>query len=171
MMSSPARALLEIAGEVTPQDLERALDEGLVRRLVRVSEVRAVLARNRRCRGSAALAALANEGDDEDDPVGGGETVPDIDRKGAPATPRSTWSRALQVDFLWREQRLIVETDGYNVHRGRRAFKQDRERDAELEAAGWRVIRLRRRQLLYEPEVILFRLGQMMGASPRVRAA
>jgi very-short-patch-repair endonuclease len=38
----------------------------------------------------------------------------------------------LEVDFLWREQRLIVETDGYRYHRGSAAFEADRERDNRL---------------------------------------
>lgn len=45
------------------------------------------------------------------------------------------------VDFLWREQRLAVETDGYRAHRGRQAFEDDRERELALGMLG---IRLRR---------------------------
>jgi very-short-patch-repair endonuclease len=45
------------------------------------------------------------------------------------------------VDFLWREQRLAVETDGYRAHRGRQAFEDDRERELALGIVG---IRLRR---------------------------
>jgi very-short-patch-repair endonuclease len=33
-----------------------------------------------------------------------------------------------EVDFLWRERRLIVETDGFRHHRTRRAFERDRAR-------------------------------------------
>jgi very-short-patch-repair endonuclease len=46
-----------------------------------------------------------------------------------------------EVDFVWREQRLIVETDGYQSHRGRVTFEADRERDSELRARGWNVLR------------------------------
>ena len=46
------------------------------------------------------------------------------------------------VDFLWREQRLIVETDGFRYHRGRQAFDDDRSRDLELRLLGFEVIRL-----------------------------
>jgi len=51
------------------------------------------------------------------------------------------------VDFLWREQRLIVETDGYRYHRGRIAFEDDRARDLELRALGYDVVRLTYRQV------------------------
>src|ERR671922_12174 len=36
------------------------------------------------------------------------------------------------VDFLWRAERLAVETDGYGAHRGRQAFEDDRERELAL---------------------------------------
>ena len=35
-------------------------------------------------------------------------------------------SEPTQVDFLWRETRVIAETDGYRTHRTRQAFRRDR---------------------------------------------
>jgi very-short-patch-repair endonuclease len=55
------------------------------------------------------------------------------------------------VDFLWREHRLIVETDGYVHHRGRAAFEADRARDTELKLRGYEVVRLTYRQVVEEP--------------------
>jgi very-short-patch-repair endonuclease len=55
------------------------------------------------------------------------------------------------VDFLWRERRLIVETDGYKYHRGRSAFLSDHDRDLKLRALGYEVIRLSEEQLANEP--------------------
>jgi len=54
---------------------------------------------------------------------------------------------ALEVDFLWRQRHLIVETDGYRYHRGRAAFESDRARDLALRAAGYEVIRLSEQQI------------------------
>jgi very-short-patch-repair endonuclease len=55
------------------------------------------------------------------------------------------------ADFLWRDQQLIVETDGYRYHRGRAAFEDDRARDLELRALGFEVLRLSHRQVTEEP--------------------
>jgi very-short-patch-repair endonuclease len=55
------------------------------------------------------------------------------------------------VDFLWRERRLVVETDGYAPHRGKIAFQDDRERDLRLRGLGFTVIRLSERQINEEP--------------------
>ena len=55
------------------------------------------------------------------------------------------------VDFLWRAERLIVETDGYIYHRGRQAFRDDRDRDVELELLGFRVVRFDDTRIETEP--------------------
>jgi hypothetical protein len=39
-----------------------------------------------------------------------------------------------RADFLWPQQKVIVEVDSHGYHR--RRFEQDRERDAELAARG-----------------------------------
>lgn len=42
-----------------------------------------------------------------------------------------------QVDFLWREQRVVVEVDGFKYHKTRAAFRRDRKRDRLLEVEGY----------------------------------
>ncbi len=51
-----------------------------------------------------------------------------------------------EVDFLWREQRLIVEADVWGAHRSRSAFEEDRARDAHLALLGYQVVRFTWRQ-------------------------
>lgn len=51
------------------------------------------------------------------------------------------------VDFLWRERRLVVETDSYLYHRGEVAFQDDHARDLELMRRGFEVLRLSELQL------------------------
>jgi very-short-patch-repair endonuclease len=46
-----------------------------------------------------------------------------------------------EVDFVWREARLIVEVNGWESHRTRSAFEEDRARDARLAVLGYEVIR------------------------------
>ena len=52
-----------------------------------------------------------------------------------------------QPDFLWRAQRLIVETDGWETHSTRRAFERDRRRDLLLLRAHYRTARVTWRQV------------------------
>ena len=57
----------------------------------------------------------------------------------------------IEVDFHWRAQRLIVETDGYATHGTRSGFARDRERDRRLLIAGWRVMRFTWREVVRSP--------------------
>jgi very-short-patch-repair endonuclease len=56
-----------------------------------------------------------------------------------------------RVDFLWRDQRLIVEVDGWEAHRTRSAFEEDRARDVRLKLLGYTVVRFTWRQLTDDP--------------------
>jgi very-short-patch-repair endonuclease len=55
------------------------------------------------------------------------------------------------VDFLWRAQRVVVETDSYRTHGGVLAFEEDRERDMWLKVNGYEVVRITDRQLETDP--------------------
>lgn len=51
------------------------------------------------------------------------------------------------VDFLWPHQALIVEVDGWEAHRSRSAFEEDRARDARLAVLGYETVRFTWRQV------------------------
>jgi len=58
------------------------------------------------------------------------------------------------VDFLWRKERLIVETDSYATHGGTIAFEDDRTRDLYLRRLGYTVHHISERQLDLEPRAV-----------------
>jgi very-short-patch-repair endonuclease len=66
------------------------------------------------------------------------------------------------VDFLWSDARLIVEVDGYSVHRGRHAFEADRARDTKLKLLGYEVIRFTWRQLTENPAGVAAALRRLL---------
>jgi hypothetical protein len=66
------------------------------------------------------------------------------------------------------ELERAVEVDGYAFHRGRAAFERDRARDAQLVAAGLRIMRITWRQLADEPEAVVARLAAALAAPGRV---
>jgi very-short-patch-repair endonuclease len=74
-----------------------------------------------------------------------------------------------EVDFLWRDQGLIVEVDGFAFHSSRVAFERDRLRDAELQAHGWRVIRVTWRQIAHQPEAVVALLAAALATPGRSR--
>ncbi len=72
-------------------------------------------------------------------------------------------TKGYELDFLWPEQRLVVEVDGRRFHGHRAAFERDRRRDATLVAAGYRVIRVTWRQITEEPLAVVATLAQALG--------
>jgi very-short-patch-repair endonuclease len=73
------------------------------------------------------------------------------------------------VDFLWRQATLegpsaslVVETDGWQGHRGRQAFEDDRARDLYLRNRGYEVVRFSWRQLGSDPDAIAFLLRRYL---------
>jgi very-short-patch-repair endonuclease len=79
------------------------------------------------------------------------------------------------VDFLWRERRLVVETDSYLYHRGEVAFQEDRARELGLMRRGFEVLRISELQLDEEPaqvaEVLAARLARTGDAARRGQEA
>jgi very-short-patch-repair endonuclease len=59
-----------------------------------------------------------------------------------------------EVDFLWRDQRLVVEVDFFTYHRGSVAFEDDHARDLDLRRRGLSVHRYTDKQLESEPDAI-----------------
>jgi hypothetical protein len=57
-----------------------------------------------------------------------------------------------EVDFTWPAARVAVETDSYGFHRGRSAFENDHERDLDLRAAGYDLVRLTYLQVTTAPD-------------------
>jgi very-short-patch-repair endonuclease len=71
-----------------------------------------------------------------------------------------------EVDCHWPEQRQIVELDGWQGHRTRTAFREDRARDRRLRVAGYSVTRLTWNQLDDEPEAVAVDLRALLLPGP-----
>jgi very-short-patch-repair endonuclease len=76
-----------------------------------------------------------------------------------------------ECDFVWREERLIAETDGGAAHGTRRAKERDPVRDADLQIAGWRVIRIPSIRLSRQPDAVETQLRRLLGPGPAAPAA
>jgi very-short-patch-repair endonuclease len=152
-VTSCARTLADLASEVTPRVLERAVNEAYVARLVTADELEAVAHR----RGAAPLRRLL------DAQAGPSFTRSEAERRllgllrraQLPAPATNARIAGFEVDCLWREARLVVEVDGFAFHGTRAAFERDRARDARLQSLGFVVIRVTWRQLRDEPESVI----------------
>lgn len=86
-------------------------------------------------------------------------------RYGLPRPQVNVWIGRRQIDFLWPDCRIAVETDGYTYHRGRQAFRDDRRRDLELRARGLEVVRLSEEQVDGEPERVAAILRRVLASA------
>lgn len=68
-----------------------------------------------------------------------------------------------EIDFLWRRQRLAVETDFYDYHRGATSFEDDHQRDLDLRRLGYRVRRYTGAQIRNHPALVVADLGEVLG--------
>ena len=68
----------------------------------------------------------------------------------------------MECDFVWHRERLVVEVDGWETHRTRRAFHEDRRRDQALRLNGWEVLRFTDRDVRRNPAHVTGVVGTLL---------
>lgn len=143
-----ARTILDVAASSRPDQIERMLREADFLRLTDPVGVPALLERYPRRPGSRALRAAIRRMDEST-----GRTRSELEERFKALVSQANLRRpevnatldlgtaTIRPDFLWRDQRLIVELDGWQAHGTKAAFEADRARDRAATRAGFRVIR------------------------------
>jgi len=164
--TSPARTLVDLAGEVGTRTLRSCFERAAARRLLDLDAIEASLRPRRR--GAPALRALIDEWRPAL-PAGAkprlkspleAMVLPLLTRRGLPV-PRCNApveladGRTIEVDFLWPQQRFVVEADSRDFHGTEAAFERDRWRDRELMRAGYGWLRVTKRQAERETEAVV----------------
>ena len=76
----------------------------------------------------------------------------------------------MEVDFLWRDARVVAETDGHAFHRTRQAFEDDHERTVALRLAGYQALRFTDRQVVGDGATVARAVGEALNATYAVRS-
>lgn len=154
-VTTPERALLDMAGRLDAKQQERALVEGDKRGCVRWPKLQRMVAWGRGKKGIGRLRRVAAEVD----PRAVESISPmEIDflalcrEFGVPLPQVNVWIEGFLVDFFWPAERVVVETDSYGHHANRPAFEDDHERTVALTAAGHQVHRATYRMLAWNPD-------------------
>lgn len=166
-VTAVARTVVDLAGDLGVRELEELVNEVQVRRLASLAALQQALDRGGPRQGAGVLRRILAEPDR-------GVTRSRAERRlrtllrsaGLPAPNTNARVGAYEADMLWSRERLIVEFDGFAAHGTRRAFERDRRRDARLQVAGYRVVRVTWRQLQEEPVAVVARLAVLL-AAPR----
>jgi very-short-patch-repair endonuclease len=160
-LTTPARTLLDLAGDAHGRMLEGVLAAALRRGLVGEGALSKLLERHPTLRGTSRLRALMSSGQAPALTPSEAEErfLAAIRRAQLPAPETNVMVCGYEVDFYWRSAKLVAEIDGFEFHSSRKMFEADRRREGILAAAGVRVIRITWRQLEKEPEAVLVRLA------------
>jgi very-short-patch-repair endonuclease/predicted transcriptional regulator of viral defense system len=164
-----ARTLLDLAEVVDHRGLERAIEQAEVLRLFDLRAVEDVLERANGRHGAAALrAVLAGLEEPALTDTELEERFLMLCRAASLPSPEvNEWLDiddlpAVKADFLWRRQRLVIETDGWESHGTRQAFERDRRRDERLKLAGYDLLRFTRRRIVADPSGVTRTVAQLL---------
>ena len=155
--TSVARTLVDLGDVVHRRAVERAVEQSDVLRLFDLSEVQRAIERAGPRRTGILLSVL-----EELD----GTTLTETDLEEAflalcraaalPSPEVNVWmtlpdGTPARIDFLWRPERLAVETDGGPFHRTRQSRERDARRDQLLRLMAFEPVRFTGRQVAREP--------------------
>lgn len=164
-VTTVARTLFDLAEAIDESRLERAWEEADRLNLLRLREVEEVCKRShgrRALKPTRRLLAKASAPVTTRSPLEDRFAAFCRDHR---LPPPATNAEILgyEVDALWLKERFVVELDGFAFHHHRAAFERDRARDAALQAAGYRTIRLTDRRLQREPNRVTAELRSLLG--------
>ncbi len=163
-VTAPARTMIDFAASARDDQLQAAISKARALRLITDDDMEQALQRCPTRSGSARLREILGNATARLTTRGAAERVllTLLSKAGLPGPETNVRIQGHVVDLLWREARLVVETDGYQLHGHRSAFERDRARDQALVAAGYRVIRVTWRQLEREPYAVVARIAQAL---------
>ena len=152
-VTSPARAIVDYAATANAGELEYAIAEAHAHHLTTEPQILAAIERVPNHAGAASLRSILSQpGGARRTRSGGERAMLRLTRAaGLPAPRTNVLIEGYTADFLWAEERLIVEVDGYDFHSSRAAFERDHRRDIVHKNAGYEVLRFTARQLEDEP--------------------
>jgi len=172
-VTCPARVLLDCAPRISDAQVKRLVNNARVNKSTRVTDEQLadIVARNPRHPGARALRWFV----DHDAGHRSESTLEDIlfpwcDRYGVPRPLTQVPLHGFRVDALHPDEKVVLELDGWDFHRGRESFESDRDRDAELAMHGFLVVRITWERFEQRPEREATRLLKILAARRRAVA-
>jgi Protein of unknown function (DUF559) len=148
--TTPPRTIVDLAGIVQARSLSRTIEQAAVLGMLDIPEIDRILAGPRR-RGSPLLREMLEDwrrykGETRLRSIMEAKLLPLLTRLNLPipgCNEKLTLDgETFEIDFLWRERRLAIETDGRQFHDNPNALLRDSNRNRALAKAGYSVLRL-----------------------------
>jgi very-short-patch-repair endonuclease len=147
------RTLFDLASVISPTQLRHAYQLACGRGQLDPRELKGLCQRSSGRRGLGALRALLDES-----PLPLSQTRSSLERRflrfcrdrGLPIPAVNVPLAGYEVDCLWPDHRVAVELDSWTHHSNRDAFESDRQRDARVQLAGYKILRVTDRRMTEE---------------------
>jgi len=171
-VTSPIRTLIDLATQLTPTRLERAVNEADKLERVRADALYAALADHGGEPGIGPLRRLLDPlhfrlSDSELERA----MRPVAKRAGLPVPETKVWVNEFEVDFFWPELGIVVEADGLRYHRTASQQRRGLQRDQAHIAAGLWPLRFSHWQIASEPDHVRKVLRQVAARARATGAA
>lgn len=149
--TTPARSLIDVAGQLPPTLVARWAQQWIADRKVRLDDIAAAAGRAGNHPGARRLRPHLDELLADVDSTGEAVLGRILAAAGIPpelhVLVTTATGHTFELDWAYPEARLGLEMDGYGVHlRSAAAFDDDRWRRNELEIAGWTILNFTSRQ-------------------------
>ena len=168
-ITTATRTLLDLAGVLDDRSLARAVHEAEVQGLATNAELRVRLRDSAARRGTPALRELVDDGPRPTRSALEDATLALLQRHGFPRPRTNTRLPGLpdwvEVDFHFAGTGLVVEVDGDRFHSTHWRRRMDARKQALIEDAGYRVIRLTWEQVVHQEQQTVRRLRQALEQS------
>jgi very-short-patch-repair endonuclease len=160
-VTSPTRTLVDLATELSPRGVERAVNEADKRDLIDPETLRAALDRYEGEPGAPLLRKLLDKRtfrlSDSDLEI---FFRPIAAEAGLPFPLSKQVVNGWEVDFYWPALGLVVETDGLRYHRTASTQTRDARRDRAHALAGMTPLRFTHYEVKHEPATVRHELSR-----------
>ena len=169
-VTSPARTIVDVAGISDSKGLAEVIEQAAILGLLNVSAIDRILNGHRR-RGANRLRRVIEPWRRYKPGIKirsrmEAKLLPMLSVAALPVPETNVrlrvGARTYEVDFLWRRQKVIVETDGGRFHDNPAAGQRDSDRNHALTGAGYRVPRLGWEDLRDRPEETMRELAGLL---------
>lgn len=167
-VTSPARTVFDMTPRLkTDKALRRLVNDARLTNTLQMSDLAELLERHPHAPATRRLLPFVH--------ATGGATRSELEdmfvafarRYGLPEPTVNRRMGRTEPDFLFPEERVIVEIDSWRFHSDRGAFESDRDRDAERLAAGIQTVRITEERLKARPAREAERLHAILRARRR----
>jgi hypothetical protein len=166
-VTTPARTLLDLAAVLPEKGLRSIVRRAQAQHAVSIRQILELLDRANGHHGAARLRAVIADG-----PAPTRSDLEDLlldllDRANIERpeinVPLRFGGRTIVPDYLWRAHRVAIEADSVTWHDHKLTREHDADKQAQLEAAGLRVLRITWAQITRSPQQTLARIGAALG--------